>query len=84
VTEHQTKELDEFKLSTYNTLTYWSEYLFGKLLRKQSDAIIGVTDEITQYEIARAGDPEKPHLTIGNGFAVQSVPVRQAPHYQRQ
>lgn len=80
VTEHQTKELDERKL-TDSTLGYWSDYLFGKLLRKQSDAIVGVTDEITQYEIARAGEPEKPHLTIGNGFAVQSVPVREAPHY---
>jgi glycosyltransferase involved in cell wall biosynthesis len=80
VTEHQTKELDEFKLNN-NALTYWSERLCGKLLRKQSDAIIGVTDEITQYEITRAGDLKKPHLTIGNGFAVQSVPLRQAPHY---
>ncbi len=78
VTEHQTKELDELKLSN-NALTYWSDRLFGKLLRKQSDAIIGVTDEITQYELTRAGDPEKPHLTIGNGFAVQSVPIRQTP-----
>jgi len=80
VTEHQTIELDENKLIN-STLGYWSERLFGKLLRKQSDAIIGVTDEITQYEIACAGDPEKPHITIGNGFEVQSVPVREAPHY---
>ncbi len=80
ITEHQTKELGEFKLQN-NALAYWSDYFFGKLLRKQSDAIIGVTDEITQYEIARAGDPEKPHLTIGNGFMVQSVPVRGAPNY---
>jgi len=79
VTEHQTKELDEFKL-TDNVLSYWSDYFFGKVLRKQSDAIVGVTDEITQYEITRARDPQKPHLTIGNGFAVQSVPVRQAPY----
>ena len=82
VTEYQSKELDELKLINSNALFYyWSEFLFGKLLRKQSDAIVGVTDEITQYEVARAGDPEKPHLTIGNGFAVQSVPVRQAPYY---
>ena len=80
VTEHQTKELDEFKLNN-DALSYWSDYFFGKLLRKQSDAIIGVTDEITQYEVSRSGDPEKPRLTIGNGFAVQSVSVRQAPHY---
>ena len=80
VTEHQTKELDERKL-TNSTLGYLSDYFFGKLLRKQSDAIIGVTDEITQYEITRARDPEKPHLTIGNGFSVQFVPVRGAPDY---
>ncbi len=80
VTEHQTKELDEFKL-TDRVLSYWSDYFFGKVLRKQSDAIVGVTDEITQYEIVRARDPEKPHLTIGNGFLVQSVPVRGAPDY---
>lgn len=80
VTEHQTKELDEFKLNN-NALSYWSDYFFGRLLRKHSDAIIGVTDEITHYEVSRSGDPEKPHLTIGNGFAVQSVPIRQAPQY---
>jgi len=80
ITEHQTRELDEFKLAG-NTLNYWSEYIFGKLLKKQSDAIIGVTNEITQYEVARIGDPKKPCLTIGNGFAVQSVPERKAPHY---
>ena len=76
VTEHQTKELEEFKLNG-NAFSYWSEFFFGGMLRKQSDAIIGVTDEVTQYEIACSGDPVKPHLTIGNGFAVKSVPVRQ-------
>jgi len=78
VTEHQTKELDEFKLKD-NYLGYYSEILLGKLLRRQSDAIIGVTDEITQYEVARSGNPTTPNLTIGNGFATQSVSVRQAP-----
>jgi glycosyltransferase involved in cell wall biosynthesis len=80
VTEHQTKELEEFKLHG-DAFSYWSEYLFGNLLRKQSDAVVGVTDEITQYEITRAGDPNKPYITIGNGFLVQSVPIRQAPYY---
>ena len=80
VTEHQSKELDESKLYANNVI-YWSERLFGKLLKKQSDAIVGVTDEITQYEIAHTGDPAKSHFTIGNGFAIQSVPVREAPDY---
>jgi len=78
VTEHQTKELDEFKLNG-RSLTYWSELFFGTLLRKQSDAIVGVTGEIAQYEVAKARDLKKPNLVIGNGFAVQSVPMRQAP-----
>lgn len=78
VTEHQTKELDEFKLNG-RSLTYWSELFFGTLLRKQSDAIVGVTGEIAQYEIAKARDLKKPNLVIGNGFTVQSVPMRQAP-----
>jgi hypothetical protein len=30
VTEHQTKELDEFKLNN-NALTYWSDYFFGSV-----------------------------------------------------
>ncbi len=77
-TEHQTKELDETRLYD-SSILYWSERFFGKLLRKQSDAIIGVTDEITAYQLKRSGDDSIPHLTIGNGFAVQSVPVRQVP-----
>lgn len=80
VTEHQTKELDESKL-VGNTLAFWSDYIFGKLLRKQSDAIVGVTNEITHHEIARAGDSEKHHTTIGNGFVVRSAPLRRAPQY---
>lgn len=80
VTEHQTIELDESKL-VGSVLRYWSEFFFGKLIRKQSDAIIGVTDEITKYEIAYAGTPKRPCLTIGNGFAVHSVPVRHAPDH---
>jgi len=78
VTEYQSKELDDIKLSGKG-LSYWNEFFFGKLLIMQSDAIIGVTDEITKYEVSRSGDPHKPHLTIGNGFLVQSVPLRQIP-----
>lgn len=80
VIEYQTIEPLEYRLNG----KYWYlliDFLFGNAIRRHTDGIIGVTDEITQYEIARAGDPEKPHLTIGNGFAVQSVPVRQVPHH---
>jgi len=71
--EEQKKQKIPFK--------YLLEILFGKSYRKNVDAIIGVTDEITHYQITRSGQLNKPSLTIGNGFAVESVPVRQIPHY---
>lgn len=83
VTEYQTKELDEFKLNKC-VLNYWSEFFFGNFLKNQSDAIVGVTDEITQYEVAHAGDSKKPHLTIGNGIISCSVPVRQSLNYSNE
>jgi hypothetical protein len=43
------------------------------------DALVGITNEITRYELSRCGNPQIPHITIGNGFDVQSVPERQAP-----
>lgn len=75
ITEHQTKELDEYKVIG-NSLLYWFEFFFGKFIKKQSDAIIGVTDEIVQYEIIGNVIPQKPYCTIGNGFSIQSVPIR--------
>ena len=53
--------------------------VFGKIRRSNIDGIIGVTDEITAYQLKRSGDDSIPHLTIGNGFAVQSVQIRQTP-----
>jgi glycosyltransferase involved in cell wall biosynthesis len=75
VTEHQTIESVELKLNR-NNLAVFFDRIFGKSIRKQSDVIIGVTDEITQYEITRTGNLEKPHLTIGNGFDAKSVPLK--------
>ena len=75
VTEHQTIESREWKLNG-NYLAFFFDCILGKFIRKQSDVIVGVTDEITQYEIIRAGNLEKPHLTIGNGFEIKSVPLK--------
>lgn len=80
VIEYQSIEPLEYRLIG----KYWYlpiDFLFGNSIRRYTDGIVGVTNEITQYEVARAGDPQKPHITIGNGFAVQSVPVRHSPHY---
>ncbi len=80
VIEYQTIEPLEYQLKG----KYWYlliDFLFGNAIRKYTDAIVGVTDEITQYEVLRSGDPEKPHTTIGNGFDVASAPVRRPPDY---
>lgn len=75
VFEHNTIEYKEFLLEhQYGFLL--SDLLFGKLLLKHSDAIVGVTEEITSYELSRTGNFKKPHITIGNGFDVDSVPVK--------
>jgi glycosyltransferase involved in cell wall biosynthesis len=77
VVEHQTMEVDELKLN-HQHLEIWFEYLFGKLMRKQSDAIICVTNEITNYQLKHSGTMYKPHLTLGNGFEVNSVSTKEA------
>ena len=76
IIEYQTIEPYETKLSSQKNRIFLIDFLFGTLSRKKIDAIVGVTDEITQYELKRTGDPKKPHITIGNGFDVKSVPSR--------
>lgn len=75
VFEHNTIEFREFLLE-YNFGFLLSELLFGKMILKQADGIVGVTDEVTEYQLKRTEDPNKPHITIGNGFDVGSVKVR--------
>lgn len=63
---------------------YWYvivDRLFGTAIRRSVDAFVGVTDEITRYQLSRTKDPNKAHITIGNGFDVQSVPLRNVPVY---
>jgi glycosyltransferase involved in cell wall biosynthesis len=60
---------------------YYKELFFGQEFRKHCDGIVGVTDEITHYQIKRLGNFNKPHITIGNGFEVDSVQIRQPPPY---
>ncbi|WP_214084066.1 glycosyltransferase [Methanoculleus sp.] len=80
VIEHQTIEPSEYRLKG----KYWyllSDFLFGDAIRRYTDATVGVTDEITQYEVSRSGNYKKPHITIGNGFDVASAPVRRPVAY---
>jgi len=78
VTEHQTIESNEDKLKN-DFLPYICDKIFGGFFRGQSDAIVGVTNEITHYQLIRSGDPNKPHITIGNGIEVKSCSMRQSP-----
>jgi glycosyltransferase involved in cell wall biosynthesis len=80
VFEYQTIEPLEYR----SMGKYWYlfiDYLFGDDIRKYSDAIVGVTDEITRYELSRSGDINKPHITIGNGYYVESVSIRDPPEF---
>jgi len=75
VIEYQTIEYYESLLNgDYPRLL--NDFFYGDDIRKYTDGIVGVTDEITQYEVTRSGDPNKPHITIGNGINVDSVSVR--------
>jgi glycosyltransferase involved in cell wall biosynthesis len=83
ISEHQTIELNEFKLIKQYPI-YLTALFFSKLLRKRIDAFVSVTDEITKYQIKISDNPKKPHITIGNGIDVQSVPLRQIPDISNQ
>lgn len=75
--EHNTIELEEFKLRNGKfSLSYFHEFFFGCIIRSISDVIIGVTEEITQYEISFLVNQNKPHYTIGNGIIVKNQILR--------
>lgn len=83
VLEFQTIEPIEARL----TGKYWYiilEILYGRAIRTCTDAFVGVTDEITQYQLSRIKNGTKPHITIGNGFDVSSAPLRTAPEYNEE
>ena len=77
VTEHHTKELPE--AYTYETtlplkaLTLLMERFLGPRMIKKCAGLIGVTDEIKEYELGRAGT-SMPARTITNGVSVQDIP----------
>ena len=73
--EHNAIELKEYaSLRNYPAILW--DIVFGYFIRSYTDGYIGVTDEITNYQLKRSGDSSKPHITIGNGIVVDSVPLR--------
>lgn len=90
VLEHQTMEIKEFKLNKYHVgksiyyVNIFIEHIFGKSIRRNSDAVIGVTNEITQYQLEIIKDFNKPNITSGNGFEVESVLTRKPPQFKNE
>lgn len=65
--------------STGRYLFALMDSILGRTRRQNLDGIVGVTEEITSYELKKSGDVSTPHITIGNGIEVNSVPLRRAP-----
>ena len=75
IIEYQTIEPNERRLAG-DYISVLKDFLYGGDIRRYCDGIVGVTDQITRYQVSRSGNPHKPHITIGNGFNVDSVSVR--------
>lgn len=78
INEHNTIEHQEFRLNG-TSFIYFIDLLIGNLMRRKADGIIGVTNEITTYEVKRSGTDDKPHITIGNCIDVSEVKIRKPP-----
>jgi len=80
ILEHNTKEREEiFQLKknyTKKCVFLLSDLLYSKKIRESVDAIVGVTPEITNYQLTQYLVKNKPRISISNGFDVHSVPLR--------
>ena len=74
VVEHNTMELNEYKLvgSWIATLL---ERLFGGVTRRRYAGLVGIADEVCEYQRALASK-DIPSQTISNGYDVCSAQVR--------
>jgi glycosyltransferase involved in cell wall biosynthesis len=80
--EYQSIEPLEFRVRG-EWIFFLIDRILGSPIRKYSDVIVGVTGEITRYELKRSGMPDKKHITMGNGFEVSSVRVRTPPPFNQ-
>lgn len=70
ITEHHTKEIEEYKLQ--GSKRYYLEKWFGNKWLKGFGGIIGVTDELRQYEILRSKTKAK-SIFIPNSIPVENT-----------
>jgi len=75
VFEHQSLESKE-NILVGNYFYPVFDSIFGGSIRYHCDGIIGVTDEITEYEVKRSGDFRKPHITLRDGIDVDTVQMK--------
>ena len=83
VIEYQSIALLQWRLKG-EWLLIINDLIFGGPIRKYADAIVGLTDEITQFELKRSGRPDKKHITIGDGYDVHSVNPRKTPPFNQE
>lgn len=79
VLEHQTMEFPEY-ISKKLFVPALLEYIFGRKVRRCAAALIGVTDEITKYEVDVCSSSIN-SITISNGIDIDMVPLRNVPSY---
>jgi glycosyltransferase involved in cell wall biosynthesis len=83
ISEHNSIEFRELLLDgSYGSVI--QNIVLGNFIIGQSDGIVGVTDEITDYWTRRFFYRTLPHITIPNGFSVTSVAIRKLPSYTPQ
>ena len=68
---HHTKEHDELRsMGLIGNCYYLIDKIFGDMSIKSAKGIIGVTEEIIDYEKSRINDSEKPSILYPNGIEV--------------
>lgn len=79
VFEHNSKELVELRLTDDRIREFNDELKYGSKVLKNAKAIVGVGNEIVQYQIERSGKPSLPHAVISNSIEVGSLNIRRMP-----
>jgi len=77
--EHNTLELEELGIRKVDSFWfkyfYYSEKWFGSSVRRMAKGLVGVTNEITDWQINQARGT-LPHVTISNGIDVNRLKIR--------
>jgi glycosyltransferase involved in cell wall biosynthesis len=79
MSEHQAKELEELSMTLPGRILYPVMKRNARKVLENIDAVLGVTSEITGYELALAGR-NVPSLTMTNSIDVEGCPKRNYRH----